>query len=58
MCMYVCLNIFKSTMSMKCLQKPEKDIGSPGTEIIGSHEVSSVAAGIRTQVLYEISKCL
>lgn len=43
---------------MQCLQKPEKDRGSPGTEVIGSRELSSVADGLRTQVLYENSKCL
>lgn len=57
MCTRVCLSLFKSTTCMQCLQKPEKDVGSPRTEVIGSCELSSVAAGIRTQVLYENSKC-
>lgn len=34
-----------------CLQTPEEDVGFPGAEVIGSCELSSMAAGILAQVL-------
>lgn len=46
--MYMCC-----TCEFRCLENPEEDVRSPGAEVPGSSELSSVSAGNCSWVLYK-----
>lgn len=47
-CVHVCLSVCMGTTVCRGLQRPEEGVGYPGTEIIGSSELTHVGARNQT----------